>query len=150
MEVSFGGDVLAEGAVVVVYFIPSMAETTYSVSFLEGLGDFASDFLNDTAVIAANRGFQSAKGKGEGLDTTWLPRELGNSLWPLCSSKSQHASNPSDSKQQLWFDKNIIISKLGNGSFLDLNLARLLNNAGVILGHCERRFLDEGISRNFN
>jgi hypothetical protein len=35
------------------------------------------------------------------------------------------------------FDKNIVISKLGNGGLLDLSLTGFLDNDCVILGHIE-------------
>jgi hypothetical protein len=53
LDIPFCGDVFCECSVFVVYYISTVAESTDAVSFLEVLGNFASDFFDDTGVVAA-------------------------------------------------------------------------------------------------
>jgi hypothetical protein len=54
LDVAFGDDEVLESSVFVVDFVASMTKTADSVTFLEWFCDFASDFLDDTGIIATN------------------------------------------------------------------------------------------------
>ncbi len=54
LDVSLGDDVVLESSVLVIHLVSSVGKTAHSVTLLEWFCDFASYFLDDSCVIAAD------------------------------------------------------------------------------------------------